>query len=234
MDKPALRAVLDRWLTSTQPAVIFDFNGTLSDDEHIIFEVYAELFLAHFGHELTAHVYRDRFLGLSDREIVELAVAEYGCGSEDQVAELLGLRRDLYGRRVAEHNPIGDDAVGLLRLLAGSGIPRAIVTGARRDDAMVVLNASPAAEFFDVVVTEEDVRHGKPNPEGFLAGARLLRRRPSDVLVFEDSVPGVRAALAARMHCIAVSAEPTPDLRALAPVVVDRLSAELLSEALPG
>jgi beta-phosphoglucomutase len=225
-------AVLARWLTSTQPAVIFDFNGTLSDDEHIIFDVYAELFRTHFDWELTAQDYRDRLLGLSDREIVELAVAERGRGGPDLVTELLRLRRAHYKDRVAEVNPIGSASLSLVRLLDEHRIPQGIVTGAQREDAMAVLEASPAAHFIQVMVTEEDVAQGKPNPEGFLAGARLLRRRPSDILVFEDSVPGVRAALAARMHCIAVSAEPTPELRAVAPAIVAGLSAELLSEAL--
>jgi HAD superfamily hydrolase (TIGR01509 family) len=228
----AVDHVLDRWLSSAQPAVIFDFNGTLSDDEHIIFDVYAELFRTHFDRELSASDYRDRFLGRSDREITELAVAEYGRGGDDEVTELLRLRREHYKRHVAEVNPIGDGSLALVRSLAEHGIPQGIVTGAQREDALVVLDASPAAEFFGVMVTEEDVARGKPDPEGFLAGARLLRRRPSDILVFEDSVPGVRAALAARMHCIAVSAEPTAELRAAAPAIVAGLSADLVSGAL--
>jgi beta-phosphoglucomutase len=228
----AVQEVLDRWLTSTQPAVIFDFNGTLSDDEHIIFEVFSELFRTHLNWELTAQNYRDQLLGRSDREIAELAVAEYGRGGDDQVTELLRLRRDHYKQRVAELSPIGDGSLNLVRLLAEQGIPQGIVTGAQREDAKVVLDNSPAGKYFDVMVTEDDVTHGKPDPEGFLTGARLLRRRPTDILVFEDSVPGVRAALAARMHCIAVSAEPGPELRSVAPAIVTGLSATVLSDAL--
>jgi beta-phosphoglucomutase-like phosphatase (HAD superfamily) len=81
-------------------------------------------------------------------------------------------------------------------------------------------------------VAEEDVENGKPDPEGFLTGARQLRRRPSDILVFEDSVPGVRAALAARMKCIAVSTDPTPELLAVAPAIVTGLSAHIVSDGL--
>jgi beta-phosphoglucomutase len=83
-----------------------------------------------------------------------------------------------------------------------------------------------------VVVAVEDVSRGKPDPEGFLTAARLLDREPGDVLVFEDSVPGVRAALSAGMHCVAVSAEPTPELTACAPAVVASLSGDLIAGAL--
>ncbi len=61
----------------------------------------------------------------------------------------------------------------------------------------------------------------------------MLNRRPSDVLVFEDSVPGVRAAVAAGMHCIAVcAADPGPELSAAAPAIVSELSASLVADPL--
>ena len=65
-DRPA-------WLRSDQPAVIFDFNGTLSDDEHILFDIFSELFRVHLGWAMTADDYRDELLGRSDREIIERA-----------------------------------------------------------------------------------------------------------------------------------------------------------------
>ena len=58
----------------------------------------------------------------------------------------------------------------------------------------------------------------------------MLFRSPSDVLVFEDSVPGVQAAVAAGMHCIAVCAdEPSSELRAVAPTIVPELSVDLVA-----
>jgi len=45
--------VIEAWLRSDQPAVVFDFNGTLSDDEHILFDIFSELFLAHLGWTMT-------------------------------------------------------------------------------------------------------------------------------------------------------------------------------------
>jgi len=86
-----------------------------------------------------------------------------------------------------------------------------------------------------VPVAEEDALRGKPDPEGFLAGAAHLDRDPASVLVFEDSVPGVRGASAAGMRCIAVAANPGGDLRDAAPGIVERLSVEVVSHALaPG
>ena len=225
--------VIETWLNSDQPAVVFDFNGTLSDDEHILFDIFSELFRAHLGWAMTAEDYRDELLGRSDREIIERAVARHGRGTEDEVTELLRLRQGAYKQKVADHNPIGASAAQLVKLLADNQIPVGIVTGAQRDDVLAVLDGSPTGESVSVLIAEEDVSNGKPHPEGFLTAARILNRRPSDVLVFEDSVPGVRAAVAAGMHCIAVcAADPGRQLSAAAPAIVSELSANLVADPL--
>lgn len=211
--------------------MVFDFNGTLSNDEPILFDIFAAMFAEHLGWQMSAQDYRDGLLGHSDREIIEIAVARYGRGDHD-VDDLLRIRRDQYLHRVAEHNPITDSTSALVELFAGHGIPMAIVTGAQRSDVVAVLNSSPAGQHIPILVAEEDVNRGKPDPEGFLSAAKQLRRNPTDVLVFEDSVPGVRGALAAGMHCIAVGCDPTPELSAVAPAIVRELSPAVVAEQL--
>jgi len=224
--------VIEAWLRSDRPAVLFDFNGTLSDDEHILFDIFSELFRIHLGWAMTAEDYRDELLGRSDREIIEHAVARHGRGTEQEVTDLLRLRQGVYKQRVADRSPIADATVRLVKLLVDNEIPLGIVTGAQRDDVLAVLTGSQAGELFGVLIAEEDVSDGKPHPEGFLTAARLLNRRPGDVLVFEDSVPGVQAAKAAGMHCLAVAAEPSAELQATAKAIVSELSAELVEDAL--
>lgn len=224
----AVTGVVRQWLVGPQPAVIFDFNGTLSNDEPILFDIFAGMFADHLGWQMTAQDYRDELLGHSDREIIEIAVARHGRCDHD-VDDLLRIRRDQYLHRVAEHNPITDATVELVEHLAGLGVPMAIVTGAQRADVVAVLNSSPVGRRIPILVAEEDVTRGKPDPEGFLWAAGLLSRTPGDILVFEDSVPGVRGALAAGMHCIAVAADPTSELRAVAPAIVAELSPRLLT-----
>ena len=230
---PSPTDVIDTWLLSPQPAVVFDFNGTLSNDEHILFDIFSELFRTHLGWAMTAQDYRDELLGRSDHEIIEHAVTRYGSGTPDEVTELMRHRRAIYKQRVADHNPIGRHAAELVKVLVDNQIPVGIVTGAKRDEVLAVLDGSPAGDLVSFLVAEEDVSNGKPHPEGFLAAAGTLTRRPSDVLVFEDSVPGVQAALAAGSHCIAVcAADPGPELIAAAPAIVAELSADLVAEPL--
>lgn len=201
--------VVRAWAAEPERAVIFDFNGTLSDDEPILTRIFADIFAERLGWAMTDDEYQLTLLGHSDREIVEIAVREHGGGDPELVEELLRLRRERYLVSVAEHSPISSEAVDLVERLATSGIPVAIVTGAQREDVEAVLASSPVGVHFTHIVTEEDVQRGKPDPEGFLRGAKLLGVDPASVLVFEDSVPGVRGAEAAGMRCVVVTGPST-------------------------
>ncbi|WP_059016043.1 HAD family phosphatase [Mycobacterium sp. M26] len=225
------RELITAWATARNPAVIFDFNGTLSDDEPILFRIFAELFAEHLDWQMTQDDYDRHLLGHSDREIVEKAIQITGARAD--VDPLLELRKRRYRELVAEDNPITAETVRLVQALAEHDVPMAIVTGAQRDDVRAVLASSPVGEVIEIVVAEEDVRRGKPDPEGFLAGAALLGHPPADVIVFEDSVPGVRGALAAGMRCIAVGAAPSEAVLSVAPAVVPALSADLVAHVLP-
>ncbi len=226
-----VQTVLREWTRNERRAVIFDFNGTLSDDEGILLEIFVELFEKHLDWTLTANDYFGRFAGHSDREIVEMAVAEHAAGETDLVEELLRLRRELYKQKVADRSPIGPGAVQLVQRLADQGVPMAIVTGAQREDVECVLASSPVGGLIDLMVTEEDVTRGKPHPEGFHMGAEMLGVPTESILVFEDSVPGVTAALAAGMHCVAVrGANASTQLEPLAGAVVAELSPAILDQ----
>ncbi|CAN5308175.1 HAD family phosphatase [soil metagenome] len=224
--------VIEQWSRLTSPAVIFDFNGTLSDDEPILFDIFSELFDTHLDWTMTVDDYHSELLGMSDREIIDYAVSRHGKPGAPGVDELLRIRHGRYKERVAGQSPITEAARQLVELLASHSIPMAIVTGAQRDDVLAVLAHSPVGALIPVLVAEEDVTFGKPHPEGYLRGAGLLDREPADILVFEDSVPGVRAALAAGMRCVAISADPTPALREVAPTIVGQLNPDLLTSAL--
>ena len=142
----------------------------------------------------------------------------------------LGLRGNRYQDIVASRSPITSHTCELVERFAAAGVLMAIVTGAQRADAEAVLRASLVGEFIEVLVAEEDVVAGKPDPEGFLRGAELLGAVPTDVLVFEDSVPGVRGALAARMSCIAITgSDPIPAVVELAPASATALDVGLLA-----
>ena len=231
-------------------AVIFDFNGTLSDDERLLCDVYAELFRERLGWSMSPADYYRRLAGRSDAEIIGQVVDELGRAraatdpagaaalsgdpGRDLVRDLLAERGRLYAAHVERESPIRPSTIELVEGLAAAGVPMAIVTGAARDEVAFVLSHSPLAGVFAIRVTEEDVTRGKPDPEGYLMGAQELGVDPARCLVFEDSLPGVAAAHAAGMRCVAVEGTHSrAELEAVADAVVGRLGPELLPVALP-
>lgn len=221
-----LELLVTDWAVTADKAVIFDFNGTLSDDEGLLLRLYTDLFREQLAWTLTPDDYRRRFAGRSDRDIIAAVVGAVG-GDEALVRDLLAERRQRYCQMVEENSPIVDATAKTVALLAAAGVPLGIVTGAERPDVEFVLSRSPLAGLFDVVITEEDVATGKPDPEGFLRASSALDRPVDSTLVFEDSPPGVRAAKAASMRCIAVTGTVTASELSEADAVIEAITPEL-------
>jgi HAD superfamily hydrolase (TIGR01509 family) len=234
-DAVRLCSVVTEWREMPGRAVLFDFNGTLSDDEPLLFRVFADLCADRLGWVLTEADYFGRLAGHSDREILETVVAELRGDDPALVDRLLEERHERYRDLVLGDtgSPIRPATSALLEHLGATGVPLGLVTGAQRRDVDVVLEHSRTGNVFGVVVTVEDVVHGKPHPQGFLMAAEALGVPATrGVLVFEDSVAGVRAARAAGMTCVAVTGtHDRATLEREADAVVSRLGPHLFESA---
>lgn len=89
--------------------------------------------------------------------------------------------------------------------------PKAIATGSAMPGASRTLAAAGLSGLFDVILTPDEVEHGKPAPDMFLKAAELLGVSPDRCVVFEDAEPGMKAAAAAGMDCVQVR-RPIPGL----------------------
>ena len=114
----------------------------------------------------------------------------------------------------------------LLDWLDAEGIPKAVATSTRRDRAQAKLAQTALLDRFVALVGGDEIARGKPAPDIFLLAAQRIDHAPGTIVVFEDSEPGVRAALAAGMTPIMVPDlhPPSPDLLALEPLVVPSLA----------
>ncbi len=115
-----------------------------------------------------------------------------------------------------------DGVLDFLKALNQAGIPAAIVTSSN-DEKMERLFASLPGfrELFGDVITDSRVSRSKPDPEGYILGARSLGADPADSFVFEDSFNGLKAGRAAGATVIALStSNPEEALRPLADAVI--------------
>jgi beta-phosphoglucomutase len=204
-------------------ALLFDFNGTLSDDEHIQCEIYQEIF-AEAGKPLGRADYFAELAGLSDPEIVRSWLGE-------ERPELVAERVSRFQARAADGSTVGPAAREAVRY-AAKRAQLAVVSGAARVEIESVLTAAGLAPLVSLVVAADDVEAGKPDPEGYIRALELLERRPDEAVAFEDSEAGVAAAKAAGLHCIALEGTVEIDRLAMADEIVSALDVRLMQRLL--
>lgn len=111
----------------------------------------------------------------------------------------------------------------LLRLRE-AGVPCAIGSSTHRANIETIFAITGLARFFSHVVSAEDVRAGKPDPQVFLLGAERIGREPARCIVFEDALPGLQAAQEGGMRAVAVATtHPVDGLEPWADRVVTQL-----------
>ena len=182
-------------------AVIWDLDGTMIDSAAYHWEAWQvvmaaenftityEEYVADFG-KRNDEILRGR-LGphLGDSEVARLSLAK-------EVAY-----RELVRTKGLELLP---GVEYWLSTLKSEGWRQALGTSAPRGNIEAVFAALPVKQYFDAVMSAEQVRHGKPQPDVFLAAAELLEVDPEYCIVIEDAPAGIEAARRAGMKSIAV------------------------------
>jgi len=190
-------------------AVVLDFNGTVSDDEPLLAELFVEIF-GEIGIEVTEERYFGEFAGYSDPEIVERVLAAAGRPDPAVGRRLLARRTELYLARAGSGETVHPAVAACVREIADR-VPVAVASGAVRAEVEAVLDGVGLRSLLAAVVTADDVARGKPDPEGYRIALDRLGVRGADALSFEDTHFGVMAALAAGMRCIGVGATMSAD-----------------------
>ena len=195
--------------TGLPAAVLWDMDGTLVDTEPYWIAAEHELVAANGGRwtDEDAHLLVGNALEVSAQIIIDRSGIDL---SVQQIVEAL-LNRVV--GRVEEEVPWRPGARALLDELGALGVPSLLVTMSWRRLADTVVRTLPDGTFAGVV-TGDEVQHGKPHPEPYLAAARLIGADPADCVAIEDSPAGVASATAAGVPTLAVPhvvpVPPTP------------------------
>lgn len=188
-------------------AVLIDMDGTLVDSEQAWEDAEAAV-CRRFDVAWTPADARDCF----GKPLTYTARSMIDRGVRLTVGQAIEAMTVLVAERHAHDVPWLPGAPGLLAELAGAGVPCALVTMSPRVLADAVAAAAGGA--ITAVVSGDDVRVGKPDPEPYLTAAQALGVEPSACVAIEDSVSGVTSALAAGAVVVSVPSS-TRDLAAL-------------------
>ncbi len=180
-------------------AVIFDMDGVIIDSEPLHYESDL-LTLKHFGIEISPEAL-NQYVGVSNRVMWEDLKEKYNlAASVDQLLEKQSCtKQHLIGSKKLE--PI-TGIPGLLEEIKNAGVKIGLASSSDRSFIEMILNSLGIIGFFEVIVSGDEIKKSKPEPDIFLKAAEELKVNPNDCLVIEDSQHGVKAAGLAGMQCI--------------------------------
>ena len=179
-------------------AILFDFDGVLGKTMEDNYKAWAHS-LAPYGIQVRREEY---FLleGAPPKKVAAIFLTKYHLGLES-VGDIVRSKESYYleNRSFALYEGVQE----LIESLKVSGLQLALVTGASRQRLMGT-NITPFLNQFDVLITGDQVSHGKPSPEPYLLGAQKLGVTASECLVIENAPLGIESAKAAGMYCVAI------------------------------
>jgi len=179
--------------------ILWDNDGLLVDTEQLYFSATRDV-LSEVGVELTL----DLFIRISlthGQSAFDLA-AEQGV-SQEAIVKLREKRNRRYADLLKEGVPILDGVKVTLSQLLGK-VAMGVVTGSRREHFEIIHQHSGLLPYFDLVLTREDYRRSKPDPDPYLTAIKTYGIEREHCLVVEDSERGLLAARAAGIRCIVV------------------------------
>jgi len=211
-------------------AVIFDFDGVITDSEILHLRAFNHS-LAQYGIEITKNDYYTMYLGFNDTDCYKLLI-EKGLlkMDEQQINTLMIQKKKIFEQLAKAEGKMIEGVRDFLNMLEQNNIPMAICSGSLLTEVEMVLEDARLRHLFEVVVSGEQVKKGKPDPEGFLLSLQRLnenREKPitaNQCIVIEDSHWGLEAAKAAGMHTIAVTNSYDAGQLGIADKIVDRLN----------
>ena len=193
-------------------AVLFDFDGILVDTEPMHHRAFTEV-LDPLGMGFPWKEYVEIYMGFDDRDAFREAFRAKGIDlDEANLAKLVAAKSEAFLRGLRDGVTAYPGAFSLIESLRAAGRPLALCSGALRSDIDPILAQLGVARCFDVIVSADDVRRSKPDPESYaLAFARLSERHatvltvPGRSVAVEDTPAGIRSAKGAGLRVLAVT-----------------------------
>ena len=184
--------------------VIFDFDGTLVDTNQVIIASWQHTYRTYLGHEVPV----ERITACFGEPLLTTLAREFpGVNPQEAAAVYRTFQNENADGMVNLFPGIRK----LLETLKKEGYKIGIVTSRTRESAMRYLHMFAIASYFDDLVTSEDTRAHKPDPEPLLLGLKKLDARPEESLMVGDSPFDIRCANQAGVKSVLVDWRITED-----------------------
>lgn len=211
-------------------AIIFDFDGVITDSEILHLRAFNQS-LVPYGIEISTKEYYTNYLGFSDFDCYKALIDNDLLRIDKrQIDGIVKKKSKIFEELTRTEGRTIDGVHEFLQMLEDNNIPMAICSGSLLTEIEVMLEGSGLRRYFAKIVSAEQVKKGKPHPEGFLLSLQKLNENcqspiaANECIVIEDSRWGLQAAKDAGMHTIAVTNSYDAEQLKLAEKIVSHLN----------
>ena len=180
--------------------VVFDFDGVIVDSHPVHRRAWRK-FLESVGRTVSAEELEFVLDGRKREDILRHFLGDL----DPELMISYGHRKEQFFREEAGNVETINGLLTFLEGLEDAGVAIAVASSGSRSRVNFLLDRLDLKKHFQVVVTGDEVRNGKPDPSVFLRAAQALKRDPRELLAFEDAASGVQSAKAAGMKCIGIA-----------------------------
>ncbi len=182
-------------------AFLFDLNGTMIDDMNYHIRAWHDIF-NRLGVTISMHETKMQCYG-KNAEVIERVIP--GRFSDDEKNTMSLNKEKKYQEAFRPFLKLINGLDDFLEKAKQQDIKMAIGTAAIRFNVDFVLDGLHLHDYFNVIISADDVEESKPNPQTFLKCAELLGVRPDECIVFEDAPKGAEAAERAGMRSVVIT-----------------------------
>jgi beta-phosphoglucomutase len=186
-------------------AIVFDMDGVLIDAREWHYDALNRA-LSLLGYNISRFDHLSTYDGLPTRRKLEMLSMERGLPRA--LHDFLNVLKQEYTMQIVHTacRPVFQHEYALSRLKA-SGYALAVASNSIRRTVELMMQRSDLLPYLSLLLSNEDVEHGKPNPEIYALAMQRLAVDPDETLVVEDNDHGVQSAEAAGAH-VAVVGSP--------------------------
>lgn len=168
--------------------VITDLDGTLFDTKDVNYHAY-RVAMKPYGYDLDYEYYCKFCNGRHYTEFLpQLAITD-----EEILSKIHESKKKLY-QNYLDKAVLNTGLIDIIKALQKFGYKTAIVTTASKENCIDILNKFQIYNLFDLILTQNDIKKTKPDPEGFVKAMNYFAAEPDETIIFEDSDVGLEAA----------------------------------------
>lgn len=185
-------------------AILFDVDGTLCDSDPLHYQAFREMLQEigfNGGVPITEDFFVENIAGKHNEDIAELLFPDDIPRGRIFVEDKEAMFRKLASGQLTAVSGL----YKLKKWIEDRGLKRAAVTNAPRPNAELMISSLGLSDFFQAVVIGGECEHAKPHPEPYLKGLDLLKASKEHTIIFEDSVSGIKAGVAAGVATIGIT-----------------------------